>query len=451
MSSQGSKIGYEPNAIINHIVSEDRLQSHWFLRRFAWQGVSDSLSEKLNNFEWNRRALDYHAENLGIKKFVDELLADDYKDLEDRAKFARYFIFELLNTESHSPTAPPNMSPFLPVKPNTSHLVFDYEHFHDFLAFTLPSDSITVVTSKYSPYELSTSEFERIVNDLRLKSLSSSKPLHLIILTVDNLLNQSLFPIFQRVFNSYEKVTVCLHRMPNANEKSLLSKLQNRARILVFSKTVEDSLKNEDMNVRYIPIPIRKLNYELNLQTLEESKHTQIAVAGEFRSQKQMQYLTSIIDYLKNRSILVTFKLIGGIKSAEMLRDIAKISELNPGYIHEDNLVRINGEYKVIDSVSYYREIANSDVLLKLQFEEYAAGSAVVADALALGIPIMTLKDTESSRTVEKFFSNLIIDPTNHHTFVSALDLVRKYDKVPNLDFNLKVTEEFVNILLDRG
>jgi glycosyltransferase involved in cell wall biosynthesis len=66
LESGGWQIRYAPRAVVDHIVSVDRLQPRWFLRRFAAQGLSDALFQLGNRGV--RKALGrlrwYHAAQL---------------------------------------------------------------------------------------------------------------------------------------------------------------------------------------------------------------------------------------------------------------------------------------------------------------------------------------------------------------------------------------------------
>lgn len=451
MMKKGIKIGYEPSAKVEHIVSQERLNPLWFLRRFAWQGVSDALSGNLNNSEWNKDALDYHSNNLGINKFIDNLFLNEFSNLDDRVKFARYLVYQLLQTDSENVIPLPFPAPYVPLRPKTKHIVFDYQNFHEFLAYSLPRDSISLVTSKFLPYELSTDDFEYIINDLRLKALGSSSALHLVFLTIDNILDQNLFPIFQKIFYSFEKVTVCLHRMPNRGQLDLLGKLNEKARILVFSKLIEEALRLEGIDITYVPIPIRKLNYEFGVNISYTSEVFRIAIAGEFRSKFQLEYLSSLLKFLHESHIQVTFRFIGGVRSDESLRAISELSKKWPGYIDNECLVKIKDKYQVIDNSKYYREISSCDSIFKLQFEENMAGSAVISDALSLGIPIITLLGTESARSIEQIYDDLIVNPHNHETFAKALHSLSNQKQTQTSDYCSQVNNDYLKLLLDEN
>ncbi|HTT99481.1 MAG TPA: glycosyltransferase family 2 protein [Rhizomicrobium sp.] len=51
MAAKGSRLIYAPDAVVEHLVPQERLNQSWFRRRSAWQAVSDYLLDPVGSFE----------------------------------------------------------------------------------------------------------------------------------------------------------------------------------------------------------------------------------------------------------------------------------------------------------------------------------------------------------------------------------------------------------------
>jgi hypothetical protein len=58
MTAKAARLIYAPDAMVDHLVPEERLTQSWFRRRAAWQAVSDYLADPVRAFDnapkyWN--------------------------------------------------------------------------------------------------------------------------------------------------------------------------------------------------------------------------------------------------------------------------------------------------------------------------------------------------------------------------------------------------------------
>ena len=92
------KILYNPTSVVNHVVPENRMNQAWFIKRVAWQAVSDVMTDTFymeNAGEWsdNKFGYDFLKEN-------SEILYEETNDPDifcKKLKVAKMLSFWMLN------------------------------------------------------------------------------------------------------------------------------------------------------------------------------------------------------------------------------------------------------------------------------------------------------------------------------------------------------------------
>lgn len=451
LREMGLSIGYDPEAIVRHKISADRLKPSWFLSRFAWQGVSDASSSRDDYHKWNRSALDYHASKIGIKSALDVLLEDSNDFIEDRAKVLRYLIFHTLNftTGCIAEEMIPDSSYYLPIKPKMQNLVFDYQGFHDFLGSTLTPDEFAFYNSAHEPWGMTSAECMSEIRYLRDTQLSSAQGLRVIFLTLDNLLSDAYYSYFEGLLKSDLKIVGIIHRTPNEASVEKLLRIQSKVKLLTFSEHLLAELNSFGIDARLTSLPGRYLSHAIHKNQILENKVTKVAIPGEIRSIKAIRYLRLLLDHAKLSDKDVEIHLIGGVRSKEIYKDILELHKGFNKWLRIDNVQKIGRDFRVVTERSYISSILLCDLVFKIQFEEFKAASAVVSDAMSLNLPVMAIHNTESANMISEIFPELVVPDLNPLSFFKVIENFdrRKYREVDKIvmSWNQKFEEDLLS------
>jgi hypothetical protein len=451
LREMGLSIGYDPEAIVRHKISADRLEPSWFLSRFAWQGVSDASSGKDDYHKWNRSALDYHASRIGVKPAIDALLEDSDHFIEDRAKVLRYLIFHALNLTTGRVVEEviPDSSYYLPIKPKIQNLVFDYQGFHDFLGVTLTPDDFTFYNSAHEPWGMTTAECMSEIRYLRDTHLSSAQDLRVIFLTLDNMLHDAYFSSFKGLLESDLKIVGLIHRIPNKESLEKLLQIQSEVNLLTFSEHILAEMNSFGIDIKLTSLPGRYFSHAKHKNRILENKITKVAIPGEIRSTESIGYLRLLLDHVKLNDIDIEIHLIGGVRSKKIYKDILELHKDFNKWLKIDNVQEIRQKFRVVPERSYISSILLCDLVFKIQFEEYTAASSVVSDAISLNRPVMAIYNTESANMISEIFPELVVPDLNPLSFFSVIDNFdrRKYCEVDKiiLGWNQKFEKDLLS------
>ncbi len=428
LRQRGGLIGYEPSALVRHKVSMDRLNPAWFLKRFAWQGVSDASTDGIDFSRWNLDALNYHASRLGIRPAIDKLLEPTMSSIDDRSKLIRYFVYHVLNLSNDNcvSTYIPDFSYYPPLKPNLQNILFDYEGYHDFLGNTLNKEKFTFYISSLQPWEMSFSECKSEIDNLIKLQLSSKISLRIVVLTLDNLLSDNYFKYFRNLIGTQSRVTGFLHRTPRGEYLRNLQIIQSQIDILTFSKHIHKNLKEMGIQSRYTPLPGRYSKFpKINLPRTSGAKF-KVAIPGELRSIKQLKYIQDLLEYATLNTEEVELHVIGGVKSMEIYNTLLELKRRFKALINIEKVKKIDKYFRVISDRSYQVSIESCDVVFKMQFEEFEAASAVVSDCISLNVPVLALANTEAANMISDFSPELVVpnfSPSSFFKIINSINL----------------------------
>lgn len=94
----GYKIKYVPSVVVHHAIRNERLNESWFIKRVAWQSVSDVLTNNLYMKEsgsWSNYKNGYTFLKETINKLFFE--SSNHKEFNDKIKTAKLLAFYMLN------------------------------------------------------------------------------------------------------------------------------------------------------------------------------------------------------------------------------------------------------------------------------------------------------------------------------------------------------------------
>jgi GT2 family glycosyltransferase len=421
---------YAAHAKIYHQIERERLEPEWFIKRFAWQGVTDSIISDLGTINYNKIELVSRSRKLGVEELVNSIFDKSTSDLEDRAIFVRALICDLLTREDRSlpPVEIDNSPIWLPINPYARTVICDYRNYHDFIGIHLSNASTSLYLFEGVPwYDNLKPELE----NFRDAILEHGEIERVLFSSVDPFLPRERYVHLSSFMNSVGvSFAGMVHRIPaDSDQLSSLRDFSQRAKLFCPSSKIVDELLRCHVKVSFSPV-IGNLFASPDLARNSSGETFTFGIFGEVRDEEIFSLIQKVLTY---KEVIHTFKFkfVGGYKDDRMIEKLRALREEFPDFIDLE-LCRsykpdIDNGYRVIAIHEYARALREVNAVIKLQIVESLAASAVVQDAYSQGTPVIALRNTESGEQVFK------VTPTLLLTEFSPGELKRVKDEVLKL------------------
>jgi glycosyltransferase involved in cell wall biosynthesis len=418
------RIYFVPEIIVNHLVDAERLTPSWFLSRFAWQAVSDVFSATTSPSELQKEIV----KNYGGT--VQSLIEDTWNNLDVRISTIR----ALLEVSLGSPESFPKTSfslneeeietkPYYSVTPSKKYLLVELGGFHSFLTSAISNEDTFSLLDNRNPWYFTRDEFEKKLSKIALSLNANTEIRKIIFITVDPFLQDHLVhSLIDFISGVNAGVEIILHRKPEVeNQLKNLKLLSQSAKISVFSEKLYEALKQIDIEPTKLPVVGSFYNPRFQTSSNVLGAPIQLAIFGELRETQLISYLRNQIrqsqDSLKNT--IISFNC--GTFDSTIYRGLRELKKEFPTIIDTENFMflKTGEDYRALAPNVYQALIQKCNFVLKLQFSERMASSAVVHDAFVLGKPVVALRDTEAGLQVEKVTPELVFE--EHENFFPFL------------------------------
>ena len=419
----GHKLYYSPKLVIHHIVDSKRLNPGWFISRFAWQGVTDA---EMHSPDLHAYHLQEFMEFSGDLKSV---LSNEWDHLDKRLRFIRSLIALSLNSNVGQKSPKGFGTVYArPIPTTATKVIVEFSQGHQFMPKLLVAENTYTWFIAAHPWN---SQSDMIAEELRsLLTAISRQPnvTEVIFTSIESLLLES------RVENFYQflalsnfKVTGILHRIPLQQDMiTNLKKIESHLKIYVPSQTLQEELNKLEINVGFVPVlgTISPKN-EIALVT-PVSEKTIFGILGEIRDISLLSFIEEKIRQLGDSRLDIEIRFVGGCRDYRILQRLKELQRLFYDSINISNVVDTSDtrEFRGISPHDYLQQISACDFILKFQIEESNVASAVVADSLSLGVPVVALRGTEAARQIEDILPQLIFEPASN-----CLAELLKFDK----------------------
>lgn len=413
LREEGHKLYYSAKLVIHHLVDSKRLNPAWFISRFAWQGVTDA----------EMYSPDLHAYHL--QEFMDysgdlkSVLSNEWDNLEKRLSFIRSLVALSLNSNvgQKSPKGAGKIYA-RPIPATATKVIVEFTQGHQFMPQLLSAENTYTWFIAAHPWN---SHSEMIAEELRilLTAISRQPNVRQVIFTsIESLLLES------RVENFYQflalsnfKVTGILHRIsPQQDTVTNLKRIESNIDIYVPSQTLLEELSAIGINAGYVPVlGTISPNNEISLVS-PISKKTILGIFGEIRDISLLSFIEEKILQLGDSRRHIQIRFVGGCRDYRILNRLKELRCFFGDSFDITNVVDTSDakEFRGISPYDYIKQISACDYILKFQIEESNVASAVVADSLSLGVPIVALRGTEAARQIEEILPQLIFERSSN-------------------------------------
>jgi GT2 family glycosyltransferase len=455
LKRRGALFYYTPEAVVSHKIDEERLDPTWFLSRFAWQGVSDAKSDY--DFKEIEFQLYSAAKTLKMDKAISKLLSNEDKNIVERALLLRYLLASaLMLNNSNKVKLIRTTGYFHPIPISASTIVIDFSKFHAFLLKSIDSSTVHNYVIHSNPWLFRKNEL-----DLEFKKLFTSIIEHgniklLIFTSIDSFLLEHLFPTFHSALKSINlRIKLGIHRIPKKNEMVNLQRLSRDFDIFVFSEAVREFLLEHHLKVDLFPVMGSLFNtfHNPNVGIIgSDSKETYLKLLhlGEIRETQTPNYLQKFLQTNVNRQVKI--KVMGGCTNKSLFKKMLKLASNYPNNLNLDDFYFYNqssrDSYQVVPDINIIHALRKSHAAIKIQLNEKYAASAVVADCINLGVPVITLSGTESASQVKDLWPYLTIKDLSEQEIDRVLNELENSSFDKTLSFKIsKENRKFFNEL----
>lgn len=405
----GHKLYYSAKLLIYHQVDVKRLNPGWFISRFAWQGVTDAEMYSPDLHAYHRQEFMEYSGDL------KSVLSNEWDNLEERLSFIRSFIALSLNS-SVGQKSPKEAETIYarPIPATAKRVIVEFTQGHQFIPQSLCAENTYTWFIAAHPWNSSS---EIIAEELRslLTAISRQPSVTQVIFTsIESLLLETrVEKFYQFLALSNFKVTGILHRISLQQDMvNNLKKIESTIDIYVPSQTLQEDLKQIGIHVGYVPV-VGTISPKSEISLVSpESKKTVFGIFGEIRDISLLSFIEEKIQQLGDNYLDIQIRFVGGCRDHRILQRLKELRRFFGDSIDITNVVDTSDakEFRGISPYDYLQQISACNYVLKFQIEESNVASAVVADSLSLGVPIVALRGTEAARQIEDILPQLIFD-----------------------------------------
>jgi GT2 family glycosyltransferase len=430
-----------PGAKVHHLVHAERVTLPWFLKRYAWQGVSDARSGDAGLLAWLGTLL--HPERLpSARAFLADLFAKEPRTTEDavdRLRFVRGLVGALLNERvpvpGRSTAAPRERSlddpEFLVFKgdvPGDTELLFvEFGVSHGYLYGPYGRIAGASFVNPNLDPSRQPRECARFLDDA-LFYASRSAVKAVVLLTGDVL----TWPGFERALERIPpdvQIFGFLHRAPgDADSAARLQRVLGKVTgMFVFSEAVRLHAEAQygARNVAHVPHPPVFFGNVAPREPRRWSGGARVSLGllGEVRPGKGYDFVLSALSSapLATRARL---KLVMAGRVDEDVERRIRDTCAAAGLVAELNLrSRSPRGYRALPDNVFAAAIASSDVVIfPFERDHWNVQSGHFADALLAGSWLLASKDTVIGDLVEHHRLGGTFEYGNREAFLAALE-----------------------------
>ncbi len=423
---EGHRFYYNAEVVIYHLVDSKRLNPGWFISRFAWQGVTDA---QMSSPDLHAYHLQEFMEFSGDMKTV---LSNDWDDLERRLSFLRSLVALSLNSNVGQ-KVPKSKKPIYsrPIPSTANKLIVEFSQGHQFLPQLLRAENTYTWFIESHPWSSTSDLIAQELSSLLAAIIEQPNIVEVVFTSIESfLLNSIIESFFEFLILSNCKITGILHRISiKSDEVVNLKKIEPHIKIYVPSRTIQEQLDEIEIKVKFVPV-IGTLNPQNETILVSPvSKVKVFGVVGEIRDMATLTYIQEKILEIGKRSQEIQIRFIGGCRDRRILYKLKELKRLFGDTIDITNVIDTTyaQEFRGISPYRYLQYISACDFILKFQLEESNVASAVVADALTAGVPVVALAGTEAARQIQGILPQFIFDPTSPcflHLLEAKKDLI---------------------------
>ena len=417
---EGHRFYYNAEVVVFHLVDSNRLNPGWLISRFAWQGVTDAemSSPDLHS---------YHLQELmEFSGDMRSVLSNSWDDLDRRLSFIRSFVALSLNSNAgHKAPRSTKTIYSRPIPTTVTKLIVEFSQGHQFLPQLLKAKNTYTWFLGSHPWNSSSDQIAQELSSLLRAINDHPRIVEVVFTSIESLLLKSRIDNFlEFLILSNCKITGVLHRF--SIESELLDNLKEigpHIEIYVLSRTMQEQLKEIEIDVKFAPV-IGTLNPKNEVTMVPPlSKLRVFGVMGEIRDLALLAYIQEKILELGNKRQGIQIRFVGGCKDSRILHKLTELKRLFGNSIDISNVIDTTNskEFRGISPYMYLQHLSACDFRLKFQIEEINVASAVIADALTAGVPVVALRGTEAARQIQEILPQLIFEPTSP-IFVDLLE-----------------------------
>jgi GT2 family glycosyltransferase/glycosyltransferase involved in cell wall biosynthesis len=439
----GGRSRHVPGARVHHLMQRERCTLQWFLKRYAWQGLSDARTGDPGTLAWLGTLVAQEGPP-SARAFVDDLLAAPPRSTEDvvgRARLVRGLVSALLDDRvpvarsagSAEPARAPSIDDpefhfFKTEVPGGAQILFvEFGVSHSFLFEAYGRiEGATFVNPKLDP---STQPFEcaRFLDDAVFYA-SRSGVRTVVLLTADVL----TWPGFERALTrptAGVEVFGFLHRSPAdaAGEARLRLALEKLTGMFVFSEATRRHAEAQfgAKHVTVVPLPPTFL---ANARPLEPRRWgsgdvVRLGLLGEVRRGKGYEFAVSALAS-SPAATRGRVKLVMAGRVDEQVERFIRDKCAGASLATDLNL-STNSErgYRAIPDNVFARAVAATDVMVfPFERDHWNVQSAHFADALLAGSWILASAGTLIGDLVERHQLGRTFEYGNDASLLDALD-----------------------------
>jgi hypothetical protein len=256
------------------------------------------------------------------------------------------------------------------------------------------------------------------------------------------------------------RVKLGIHRIPTSNEFLNLQKLVKRFEVIVFSKSLQQILLSQNVEVAAYPVMgnlfIAKPSPS---KQIKDSKHNPNSLnllhLGEVREERLPEILEEFLKVGSEMFENLSLQIIGGCAGKDLHSRILRLSTRYPDVAITNDFHlynKIAGEsFKVVDNFHITKALEKSNAVIKIQLSEKYAASAVVADCINLAVPVITISGSESASQVRELWSDFTINSTSRAEIAGVLNRISnsKIDVTEAFELAQKNRESFNDLFLN--
>ncbi len=417
---EGHRFYYNAEVVIFHLVDSNRLNPGWLISRFAWQGVTDA---EMSSPELHT----YHLQELmEFSGDMRSVLSNSWDDLDRRLSFVRSFVALSLNSNATHKAPKSKKTIYSRPIPNTvTKLIVEFSQGHQFLPQLLKARNTYTWFMESHPWDSTSDRITEELSSLLTAINDHPSIVEVVFTSIESfLLKSRIDNFFEFLILSNCKTTGILHRVSFEPEfVDNLKKIAPHMEIYVLSRTMQEQLIEIEIEVKFAPV-IGTLNPKNEITLVRPvSKHRVFGVVGEIRDLALLDYIQEKILELGKKKHEIQIRFIGGCKDSRILHKLTELERSFGDSIDISNVVDTTHakEFRGISPYTYLHHLSACDFILKFQIEESNVASAVVADALTAGVPVVALSGTEAARQIQEILPQLIFEPTSSF-FVQLLE-----------------------------
>ena len=440
LRKKGLKVYYAHQAVVQHLVHENRISKNYFRSRMAWQAVSSLLHDSpFLNAQHSKVEMLSAAKKLHIEEMIEKLFkCDDPNTFSAQIDFLFHFVLVILGLNNQENNFIESSIEEVALKSHgtsSSYMLPEklYERFNfgEKKYLVAPSTKYVFVDWEFGSHGFLFDAYGDIKNSQLLKisgdpwgKLNSLHGLYksfgnnvqsTTFLTLDNLIyGQS--PEILLEFFKLSKIPIfgILHRLPKTEKEKERLQLASRgiSKILTLSDEIAFSLQDiyGVNNVEFFPLPPTSKHQNFDHQIFKRKlgisdEKIIVSVLGEMRKGKGLELIFDCLKYIPLNIRQRLFFILAG-RGKDYSKSTIKNNFNKWGC---ESMIDVSTPhdpliFEVVNAVDMAKYIQISDLgALLYQGEQRQCMSGVISNYARENVPILATIDSIVGRLTEKF------------------------------------------------